>query len=51
MKILRIVGIAIILLFIGALVLLPSNLDVKVEKNINTPLETVYYQVVLIPNW
>lgn len=51
MKILRIVGIAIIILFIGALVLLPSNLDVKVEKTINTPLETVYYQIGLIPNW
>jgi len=51
MKISKIIGIAIILLFLGVLVLMPSNLDVKVEKTIETPLETVYYQVVRLPEW
>lgn len=51
MKILRIVGVIIVLLFIGALVLLPRNLDVKAEKVIDVPVETVFPLIAGIPNW
>lgn len=51
MKFVKIIGITFVLLVIGALVILPSNLDVQVEREIDVPVETVYEQVLMLPNW
>lgn len=51
MKILRITAIAVVLIFIGALVIMPRNMDVEVEREIDIPVETVYRQVVFLQNW
>lgn len=51
MKIVRVLGIIFVLMVIGALVLLPKTIDVKVEKELDVNVDVAYTLIWNMQNW